>query len=40
MSKSNAKSHTTRKRALLGLLTLNWLRRHGNRGRHHGKSGR
>jgi len=40
MSRGNAKGHGTKKRALLGLLTLRWLRRHHNREHHPGKSGR
>lgn len=40
MSRGNAKGHATKKRALLGLLTLSWLRRHHDRERHHGKARR
>jgi hypothetical protein len=38
MSKGHTKSHGAKKRALLGLLTLSWIRRHRNH--QHGKSGR
>ena len=40
MSKGNAKGHATKKRAVLGLLTLRWLRRHHNRERQHAKARR